>query len=136
MRVEDLGLGFKDAAVMVGGPCLFCRQRCLPSSHVSVNAAVFRNDKLYSLLLTRKGSKGSFGVLFGSSMGGCQNSGPFLGALNIRCRTIMGTQKGTIILTTTHIRILTDPAPGPSKTSSTSPFAEQDLIHYMFPALW
>ena len=36
-------------------------------------------------------------------MGGCQNYGPFLGALNIRCRTIIGVQQGTIILTTTHI---------------------------------
>ena len=32
-------------------------------------------------------------------MGGCQNSGPFLGTLNIRCRIIIGIQKGTIILT-------------------------------------
>ena len=31
-------------------------------------------------------------------MGGCQKDGPFLGTLNIRCRIIMGTQKGTIIL--------------------------------------
>ena len=36
--------------------------------------------------------------------GGCQNYGPFLGTLNIRCRIIIGTQKGTIILTTTHKR--------------------------------
>ena len=36
-------------------------------------------------------------------MGGCQNYGPFLGTLNIRCRIIIGTQKGTIILTTTHV---------------------------------
>ena len=36
-------------------------------------------------------------------MGGCQNYGPFLGTLNIRCRTIIGTQKGTLILTTPHI---------------------------------
>ena len=43
-------------------------------------------------------------------MGGCQNYGPFLGTLNIRCRSIIGTQKGTItlnpkpkILTSTHI---------------------------------
>ena len=36
-------------------------------------------------------------------MGGCQNYGPFLGTLNIRGRIIMGIQKGTIILTTTHI---------------------------------
>ena len=28
---------------------------------------------------------------------------PFLGTLNIRCRIIIGIQKGTIILTTTHI---------------------------------
>ena len=34
----------------------------------------------------------------------CQNYGPFLGTLNIRCRIIIiGTQKGTIILTTTHM---------------------------------
>ena len=36
-------------------------------------------------------------------MGDCHNYGPFLGTLNIRCRMIIGTQKGTIILTTTHI---------------------------------
>ena len=35
-------------------------------------------------------------------MGGCQNHGPFLGTLNIRCRIIIGIQKGTIILTTTN----------------------------------
>ena len=35
-------------------------------------------------------------------MGGCQNYGPFLGTLNIRCRIIIGIQKGTVILTTTH----------------------------------
>ena len=37
-------------------------------------------------------------------VGGCQNYGPFLGTLNIRGRIIIGTQKGTIILTTTHVR--------------------------------
>ena len=36
-------------------------------------------------------------------MGGCQNYGHFLGTLNIRCRIIVGIQKGTIILTTTHM---------------------------------
>ena len=40
-------------------------------------------------------------------MGGCQNHGPFLGTLKIRGRIIVGTQKGTIILTTTHIYIYT-----------------------------
>ena len=37
-------------------------------------------------------------------MGGCQNYGRFLGALNIRCRIRMGIQKRTIILTTSHIK--------------------------------
>ena len=37
-------------------------------------------------------------------MGGYQNYGPFLGTLNIRGRIIIGTQKRTIILITTHIR--------------------------------
>ena len=42
-------------------------------------------------------------------VGGCQNYGPFLGTLNSRCRIIIGTQKGTLILTTTHM-YFTDPA--------------------------
>ena len=37
-------------------------------------------------------------------MSGCQNYGPLLGTLNIRCRIIIGIQKGTIILTTTHMK--------------------------------
>ena len=36
-------------------------------------------------------------------MGGCQDYGPFLGTLNISCRSIIGIQKGTAILTTTQI---------------------------------
>ena len=36
-------------------------------------------------------------------MGSCQNYGPFLGTLNTRCRTKIRTQKGTLILTATHI---------------------------------
>ena len=36
-------------------------------------------------------------------MGGCQNYGPFLGTPNTRCCFIIGAQKSTIILTTTHI---------------------------------
>ena len=36
-------------------------------------------------------------------MGSCQNYGPFWGTLNNRCRIILGTQKGTIILRTTHM---------------------------------
>ena len=36
-------------------------------------------------------------------MGGCQNYGPLLGTLNSRCRIIIRTPKGILILTTTHI---------------------------------
>ena len=36
-------------------------------------------------------------------MGGCQNCGPFLGTLNIRCRINIGIQKGTIIFRTSHV---------------------------------
>ena len=39
-------------------------------------------------------------------MGGCENYGPFLGTLKNKCRIIVGTQKGTIILTTTHMQSL------------------------------
>ena len=38
-------------------------------------------------------------------VGGCQNYGPVLGTPTIRCRIIIGTQEGTIILTTTHVGI-------------------------------
>ena len=41
--------------------------------------------------------------LYMEYMGGCQNYGPFLGTLNIRCRSIIGIQKGAIIFTTTHM---------------------------------
>ena len=36
-------------------------------------------------------------------MGGCQNYGPFLGPYYNTAPDISGTQKGTIILTTTHM---------------------------------
>ena len=39
-------------------------------------------------------------------MGGCQNYDPFLVTLNIRCRIIIGIQKGTIIFTTRHTSLL------------------------------
>ena len=39
-------------------------------------------------------------------VGSCQNYGLFLGTLNIRCRIIIRTQKGTIILTTPHVALL------------------------------
>ena len=49
------------------------------------------------------GSAWDLGLSGTLHMGSCQNYGPFLGTLNIRCRIILGTQKGTLILTTTHI---------------------------------
>ena len=39
----------------------------------------------------------------GIYMDGCQNCGPSSGTLNVRCHIIIGIQKGTIILTTTHM---------------------------------
>ena len=48
-------------------------------------------------------------------MGGCQNYGPFLGTLNIRCRILIGTQKGTIILTTTHMYSYIHATSGPDR---------------------
>ena len=44
-------------------------------------------------------------------VGGCQYYDPFLGTLNSRCRTIIGTQKRIIILTTTHV-MWTEIVPG------------------------
>ena len=39
----------------------------------------------------------------GMDMNGFQNYGPFFGTLKIKCRIIIGIQKGTRMLTTTHI---------------------------------
>ena len=38
-------------------------------------------------------------------MGSCQNYGPFLGPYYDTAPNIWATQKGTMILTTTHIRV-------------------------------
>ena len=42
-------------------------------------------------------------TLFHNHTGGCQNYGPFLSTLNIRCRIIMRIHQGTIFSTTTHM---------------------------------
>ena len=57
-------------------------------------------------------------------MGGCQNYGPFLGTLNNRCRIIIGTQKGTLFLTTTHI------TPLQTGTRRTSEFRTHSLAEH------
>ena len=49
--------------------------------------------------------------------GGCQNYGPFLGTLNVRCRAIIGIPKGTIILTTTQDAKIQTPKPKSLDTS-------------------
>ena len=43
---------------------------------------------------------------FGKYMGGCEKCGPFLGTLNIRGRIIIGIQKGTIVSTTPHTKVV------------------------------
>ena len=55
-----------------------------------------------------KGSKKIqlYGKFYKDYIDGCQNYGPFLGTLNIRCRILIGNPKGTIILTTTHIGVI------------------------------
>ena len=41
-----------------------------------------------------------------ATIGWLSNYGPFLGTLNIRFRIITSTQKGTLILTTTHLGLI------------------------------
>ena len=42
------------------------------------------------------------GNYYNGLYGWLSNYGPFLGTLNIRCRIVIGTQTGTVTLTTTH----------------------------------
>ena len=55
-------------------------------------------------------------------MGGCQNYGPLLDTLNTRCRIIIGTQKGTTKLTTTHMGKKSKPQVRPIKTTISGVF--------------
>ena len=64
-------------------------------------------------------------------MGGCQNYGPFLGTLNIRCRIIIGIQKGAIILRTTHMGCSHQDWSGFHTSSTPPPFrawVEEDTV--------
>ena len=56
-------------------------------------------------LVASRGFSGQSGdkVEYELYMGGCQNYDPFLATLHIRCRIITGIQKGTVLLTSTHI---------------------------------
>ena len=60
-------------------------------------------------------------------MGSCQNYGPFLGTLNNRCRIIIGTRKGTIILTTTHIPVVREDPNRPSANLDKLPYPAAGL---------
>ena len=71
-----------------------------PDKKLALSEAFFRQTAARlrghdSLKLSRRGSR--------FYVGSCQNYGPFLDTLDIRCRIIIGTQKGTLILTTTHV---------------------------------
>ena len=46
-----------------------------------------------------------WGLGFRALMDGCQNTGPLLGTLNIRCPILIGNQKGTKFLTSTYIGV-------------------------------
>ena len=64
-------------------------------------ANMLLQDSLYSY-----GVQGTANRTTSNHAGGCQNYGRFLSTLNIRCRIIIGIQKGTIILTTNPCRPL------------------------------
>ena len=76
-------------------------------------------------------------------VGSCQNYGPFLGTLNTRCRIIIRTQKGTIILTTTHVnkafgrglRVYNAPNNNNSSSSSSSSNNSLEKEHRWDPLL-
>ena len=60
-------------------------------------------------------------------MGGCQNYGPFLGPQYYTAPSIEGTQKGTIILITTHIHQNDIVVPFSTHTN----IPENDIGHYL-----
>ena len=77
-----------------------------------------------------------------TDMGGCQNYDPFLGTLNIWCRIIIGTQKGSIIFTTAHItpykRALTAVRVDPqsSRNRKMLPAQDSEALHHLDIQHW
>ena len=61
------------------------------------------NTHIYTYGFGGSFGRGAANLTNRESCGGWSNYGPFLGTLNIRCRIKIGTQKGTIILTTAHV---------------------------------
>ena len=80
-----------------GFRCQQCYQSTATASLTSLN------PNGTAPLLTVTPYSDTFPELYIAYVGGCQNDGPFLGTQNIRRRIIMGIQKGTIILTATHV---------------------------------
>ena len=66
---------------------------CMSARHGIVLGTIFKHHHPHD----------HYSLDYVGNMGGYQNSGPFLGTLNIRCLIIIGIQKRTTILTTTHI---------------------------------
>ena len=66
-------------------------------------------------------------------VGGCQNYDPFWGTRNIRCRMIMGIQKGTIILTTTHVKLRQLRFVLSTVSKHTTSVVEDVYLHFLYP---
>ena len=60
-----------------------------------------------------------------------KNYGPFLGTLDIRCRIIIGTQKGTILLTTIYIT----PIPLRNPYKATARLGRHGIVWWWTPGL-
>ena len=65
--------------------CLCCTSVYLPQQSMLLLDCLVHRMSLGACVLRLRAK---------SHMGGCQNYRPFLGTLNIRCHTILGTQKG------------------------------------------
>ena len=72
-------------------------------ARVRVSVARHQPANCNGAMCKRSHSK-SFSTFLCTHVSGCQNYGPVLGPLNTRCRIVLRTQKGTMILTTTHLR--------------------------------
>ena len=68
--------------------------------------------------------------------GGCQNYGPFWGTLNIRCRVIIRTPKGTRILTITHIYYLYPKCPCTQVVYTSPQYLYRDYFKAKVCAIW
>ena len=82
---------------IAGGLCVYGAQELQGSTSQHDPEAQLASNPLSYLDAELKENYGS------SHMGGCQKYGPFLGPYYNTAPIIWGTQKGTFILTTTHM---------------------------------